>query len=113
MVTIGAPAATTSPARASRYCTRPFRGETRVRSSMIDWMRSTSASEFLICGQGLIALRREALHRRGRGVVVSLALIKDLLGDEPGLHQLLPALEIGFGEIQRALARSDLRFRRR
>ena len=45
-------------------------------------------------GQGLIALRREALHRRGRRVEVALALLEDLLGDEPGLHQLLAALEV-------------------
>ena len=48
MVTIGAPAATTSPARASWYCTRPLRGDTSVRSLMIASIRSTSASEFLI-----------------------------------------------------------------
>ena len=45
-------------------------------------------------GQGLIALGREALHGRHREVVVALALLKDLLGDEPGLHQLLAALEV-------------------
>ena len=64
-------------------------------------------------GLGLIALRGEALHRRHRGVVVALALLEHLLGDEAGLHQLLPALEIGLGELERALPRRDFRFRRR
>jgi hypothetical protein len=43
------------------------------------------------------------LHRRRRGVVVALALFEDLLGDEAGLHQFLAALEVGFGELERAL----------
>ena len=80
---------------------------------MIDWMRSTSASEFLILRLGLIPLRREALHRRHRRVEVALALLEDLLGDEAGLHQLLAALEIGLGKLERALARGDFRFRGR
>ena len=61
--------------------------------------------------QGLVALRGEALHRGDSGIIVPLALLEGLLGDEPGLHQLLAALEIGFGEGERALARGDLRFR--
>ena len=50
------PAETTSPARASRYCTRPLLGETSTRSTRIDWSRSTSASAALIADSGLIAL---------------------------------------------------------
>ena len=64
-------------------------------------------------GQRLIALRGEAFHRRHRGIEVALALFEDLLGDEAGLHQLLAALKVGFGEFERALARGDFRFRRR
>ena len=89
MVTIGAPAATTSPARASRYCTRPFRGESNVRSVMIDWMRSTSASEFLIADLAWSRCAVAAATRRSRRRDFAFVDQK-LLGDEPGLDQSCP-----------------------
>ena len=62
-------------------------------------------------GQGLIALRGEVFHRRDRGIEVALALLEGLLGDEAGLHQLLAALEVGFGEFERALPGRDFGLR--
>ena len=63
--------------------------------------------------QGLIALRGEVFHRGDRGIEIALALFEDLLGDEAGLHQLLAALKVGFGEFERALPGGDFGLRRR
>ena len=113
MVTIGAPAATTSPARASWYCTRPNprRNERQIVDDRLDAIDLRLRVRDL--GQGLIALRGEVFHRRHRGIEVALALFEDLLGDEAGLHQLLAALKVGFGELERALPGGDFGLRRR
>ena len=80
---------------------------------MIASIRSTSASRVLDLRLRLVALRGEARDRRDRRIEVALALLEGLLGDEAGLHQFLPAPEVGLGELERALPRGDLRFRRR
>ena len=80
---------------------------------MIDSMRSTSASEFLICDWAWSRCEVKLFTAAIGGIVVALALLERLLGDEAGLHQFLAALEVGLGEVERALARGDFRFRGR
>ena len=77
---------------------------------MIDSMRSTSASEFLIADFAWSLWDVKLVHRRHCGIVIAFPLLEHLLGDVPGLHQLLAALEIGLCEFERALARHDFRF---
>ena len=89
------------------HSANPRRDESEVADDRLDAL--DLRFRILDLGLGLIPLRREALHRRDRRVVVAFALLEHLLGDEPALHQFLAALEVGFGELERALARGDLR----